>query len=99
MATQQRVNPQQDGRASDQGDTTTGVSLGMIPGEIEVGAVQHTAPPQVEGVVIRVNRDIEDMTYSGGDLPFFRATFNPGRRYRVPVQIATELERIGALWH
>lgn len=98
MATQ-RVNPQQAERSPDQGETTTGTSLGMIPDEIEVGGVEDTAPPMPQAVIVRVNREIEDMTYSSGDLPFFRATFKPGHRYRVPVQIAIELERIGALWH
>ena len=48
--------------------------------------------------VIRVNTDIEEMTYvAGGRRESY--TFVVGNRYRVPVYIAQELENTGKLWH
>jgi hypothetical protein len=80
-------------------------TLGSVLGgqqEIEVGAPEEVIPErirqQMRTVVIRVNSDIEDMSWVGGGNRY-SFTFEAGHSYRVPVQIAIELERIGKVYH
>lgn len=71
-------------------------------GEVEVGAPEEVIPEsirkQIDTVVVRVNEDVEDMSWVGGGRRL-RFTFKQGHVYRVPVPIAIELERIGKVWH
>lgn len=79
--------------------TLSSVLDGNLP-EVEVDAVTE-APQQHKGVptvVIRVNDNIEDMSYVAGGRAE-RYTFEQGNRYRVPVYIAAELEGLGKIWH
>jgi hypothetical protein len=46
-------------------------------------------------VVVRVNEDIEDMTYGYGNTYSMKA----GGQYRVPKAVADHLERKGLVWH
>ena len=55
-------------------------------------------PEPIRTVVIRVNQDIEDMSWVG-DGRRENYTFQAGGRYRVPTYIAIELERLGKVWH
>jgi hypothetical protein len=74
--------------------------LGGTP-EIEVDAVTETRKPNPSGppmVVIRVNEDIEEMSYLAGGRRE-RYEFTAGHRYKVPVYIAQELEAQGRVWH
>lgn len=48
-----------------------------------------------EIVVIRVNEDIDDMTYGYGNT----YTMQAGGQYRVPKKVADHLERLGLVWH
>jgi hypothetical protein len=71
-------------------------------GEIEVGAPKDVVPPQLRNdgtVVVRVNSNVEDMSYVGGGRRFGPYNFESGHEYRVPVIIAMELERNGHIWH
>lgn len=72
-------------------------------GEIEIDGVTPQVPrpqgpePQPT-VIIRVNQDIEQMTWAaGGRIEEYN--FTDGHRYQVPVYIAQELENLGKLWH
>lgn len=98
---QKRVSPSVDARDEDEGSITTMTDVdGSLP-EVVVGEVQDTQPQRPNGppmAVIRVNTDIEEMTYvAGGRRESY--TFVVGNRYRVPVYIAQELENTGKLWH
>lgn len=95
-----RVKPQNDVRdAASEGEVTLMSDLmgGKLP-EIEVDPVISTKRPGVQSVVIRVNQDIEDMSYVASGRTE-RYTFQTGNRYRVPVYIARELEALGKIWH
>jgi hypothetical protein len=46
-------------------------------------------------VVIRVNEDIEDMTFGVGNNYSFKA----GQKYKVPKNVADHLEEKGYVWH
>jgi hypothetical protein len=70
---------------------------GSIP-EIEVDPVQSRRLAGVQTVIIRVNQDVEDMSYVAGGRTE-RYTFETGNRYRVPVYIARELDALGKIWH
>jgi hypothetical protein len=45
-------------------------------------------------VVIRTITDIKDMTYGVGN----HYTFDAGKKYRVPVELAAYLEQLGYIW-
>jgi hypothetical protein len=100
-----RVNPQADTRNVEvEGEIGTLDSvMDATPAlaEVEVDSVVDTTRPQQSGpplVVVRLNRDIEEMSWvAGGGRESY--TFTSGNRYRVPVYIAHELEALGALWH
>lgn len=100
MPAQKRVNPSNENRNDDlEGRVTVMNDLMGGMNEIEVDSIQSNPQPQgVPTVVIRVNEDIEDMSYvSGGRRESY--TFETGNRYRVPVYIANELEVLGKIWH
>lgn len=101
MPNEKRVNPQNDTRNEDiEGGVTVMSDLlgGKLP-EIEVDRVQTTNVKKgVQMVIIRVNQDVEDMSYVAGGRTE-RYTFQTGNRYRVPVYIARELEALGKIWH
>lgn len=74
--------------------------------EVVVGEPEDVVPPEVRrrqsrqdsSVIIRVNEDIEDMSYvAGGRRESY--TFEAGKQYRVPRHIAVELENNGKIWH
>lgn len=46
-------------------------------------------------VVIRVNEDIEEMTYGYGNTYDMKA----GGQYQVPKEVAAHLESLGLVWH
>ena len=99
--TDKRVKPQNDTRdEATEGVVTTMSDIlgGKLP-EVEVDPIQER--PTQSGVpmaIIRVNQDIEDMSYVAGGRAE-RYTFQTGNRYRVPVYIARELEALGKIWH
>ena len=100
MPAQKRVNPSNDTRNEEVegGVTTMNDLMGGIP-EVEVDAVRENTQTQgVPTVVIRVNDNIEDMSYVAGGRRE-RYTFETGNQYRVPVYIANELESLGKIWH
>ena len=74
--------------------------------EVQVGEPEDVVPPQVQArnqrdrdtVVIRVNESIEDMSYVAGGVRQ-SYTFEQGKQYRVPVDVAWELEHNGKIWH
>lgn len=45
--------------------------------------------------VIRVNSDIDEMTFGAGNL----FTFKEGQQYRVSAELANYLEELGRVWH
>ena len=100
IAKQKTVDPQV-AEDPDEPAVSTLEALGIQPQEVVVGteAVPTQAPVRVPTVNIRVNRDIENMSHVG----YFGAehyTFEQGHEYsNVPIYIALELERIGAVWH
>jgi len=71
-------------------------------GEIVVGAPEDVVPDALKGdlntVTIRVNETIEDMSIVAGGRRF-SARFDTDRYYKVPVDVAIELERIGKVFH
>lgn len=93
------VNPQVEVTEDDKDRIGTLGSVLSTP-EIEVGTVEEVAPaPQgAKTVVVRLNDNIEDMSYVAGGVRR-TYTFEAGHQYRVPVQVAVELERIGKVWH
>lgn len=75
-------------------------NLGFIPREITVDAVTPTAVPMGAPTRdIRVNEDIENMTITAGGRPPRIYSFQAGHMYRVPIDVAAELDAIGKLWH
>lgn len=73
--------------------------------EMTVGEPEDIVPEQIKRqqngprmIVIRVNENIEDMSYVAGGVRQ-NYTFEQGKQYRVPVEIAVELERNGKVWH
>jgi hypothetical protein len=97
---QKRVNPSNDTRDEqlEGGVTVMNDLMGGIP-EVEVDAVRENSHTLgVPTVVIRVNDNIEDMSYVAGGRRE-RYTFETGNQYRVPVYIANELESLGKIWH
>ena len=100
MPAQKRVNPSNETRNEEVegGVTTMNDLMGGIP-EVEVDAVQESPHHQgVPTVVVRVNDNIEDMSYVAEGRKE-RYTFETGNQYRVPVYIANELEGLGKIWH
>ena len=63
-----------------------------IVDEVEDLGVQTNEAAMVE---IRVNEDIDSMTYGYGNT----YTMQAGARYRVPKAVADHLERKGLVWH
>lgn len=104
MPTEERVNPQVASRDVEvDGGVTTMADLSMAPKlpEVEVDQITERKPAQHKGVpmvVIRVNEDIEEMSWVAAGRSE-RYNFQAGHRYRVPVYIAQELENLGKLWH
>ena len=100
MATRTKtVNPQVDATEEDKDRIGTLDSVLSTP-EIEVGAIEEVAPARQGDrmVVVRLNENIEDMSVvAGGNKRNY--TFEAGKQYRVPVDVAIELERIGKVWH
>lgn len=69
------------------------VSPTVIVDEVEdLGGVETAESAQVE---IRVNEDIDEMTYGYGNT----YTMKAGGRYRVPREVADHLEGLGLVWH
>lgn len=106
MPAPKKVNPSQATRdVETDGEIATLNSVsapqGPVLPEVEVDRVEDLTPPTPTGdrmVVIRVNQDIEDMSYvASGRVE--RYTFEAGNRYRVPVHVARELEALGKIWH
>lgn len=105
MPTEERVNPQVEVRDVEiDGGVTTMADLSMAPKlpEVEVDQITDTKRPAksagTQMVVIRVNQDIEEMSWVASGRSE-RYNFQAGHRYRVPVYIARELENLGKLWH
>jgi hypothetical protein len=99
MATKPKTaNPQVEITDEDKDRIGTLDSVMAAP-EIEVGAVEQPPVPRgAKTVVIRVNDNIEDMSLVDGR-GRSNYTFEAGHQYRVPVDVALELERIGKVWH
>lgn len=100
MATKPKtVNPQVEATEDDKDRIGTLDSI-MAQPEIEVGTVENVAPvaPGSKTVVVRLNDNIEEMSYVARGVRR-RYTFEAGKQYRVPVDVAIELERIGKVWH
>lgn len=58
--------------------------------------VEEVGPSIAENtVVIRVNADIEDMTFGAGN--FY--TFKTGQKYKVTKALADYLDELGYVWH
>lgn len=101
------VNPQYEERLPEHGEMTTPSDLGFVPKqreEIEVDQVLTQSPSHRSGVqrppmvTIRVNCEIEQMTYAHqGRMESY--SFQEGHRYQVPFYIADELEALGKIWH
>lgn len=98
----ERVAVQEASTAADKERIATMASM-LGENVIEVGAPLDVVPQHIQQqsrmVVVRIGSEgIEDMSYnSGGHRQRF--TFEAGHEYRVPVEIAAELERIGKVWH
>ncbi len=102
MATTKRVPAGQEARdeAQEGGIGTLDQVLGGGLPEVEIDpvVVQPQAPQGVRMVTVRVNQDIEEMSWvAGGHRETYE--FQTGHQYRVPVYIARELEALGKLWH
>jgi hypothetical protein len=98
-----RVNPQNEERNEEvEGGVATlsSVTAGPAVPEVEVDPIVAEAPQQsgVRTVVIRVNDNVEEMSYIANGRKE-RYTFEAGNRYRVPIYIAAELEGLGKIWH
>jgi hypothetical protein len=83
--------------------TLNQVLTGPVLPEVEVDKVTDLEPRGVNPnqrrmVQIRVNEDIENMSYVASN-QVERYTFEAGHRYSVPVEIARELESLGKIWH
>ena len=95
-----RVDVQDVDEADPERIGTLGSVLGG--GEIEVGAPEEIVPEQLRNRVrmikVRVNEDVEDMSYVGGGRRE-NYSFKAGHEYMVPWYIANELERNGRVWH
>jgi hypothetical protein len=97
VAAPQEVNPQQDERSEDQGVMTSYQDL-VSPPQVTVDSVTPQGPQAPDMAVIRVNDNIEEMTYSA-DGHTEKYEFLVDHRYRVPTYIAQELENVGKLYH
>ena len=79
---------------------TTAADLGFDVPQVVVDDVVETANagPDQRTVIIRVNENIDQMSVVD---KFGRReyTFEAGHRYRVPLDVAMELEAIGKIWH
>lgn len=82
------------------GKVTTAADLGFNVPQVIVDEVVETAKagPDRRTVVIRVNETVDQMSIVD---KFGRReyTFEAGHRYRVPLDVAMELEAIGKIWH
>lgn len=98
------VNPQEEIQEGDEDRIGTLKNV-LQQGEMTVGEPEDVVPPQMRQkqgndrmVVVRINESIEDMSYvAGGRRQSY--TFEQGKQYRVPIEIARELERNGKVWH
>lgn len=103
---EKRVNPQQETRnVETDGEIGTlgAVLTGPVLPEVEVDKLTDLEPKGVNPeprrmVQIRVNEDIENMSYVAAN-QIERYTFEAGHRYNVPIEIAQELESLGKIWH
>lgn len=104
MPAPKRVSPQNEARNEEvEGEVATLSSVTAEPviQEVEVDPIISDAPKKSNGVptvVIRVNENIEEMSYVANGRKE-RYTFESGNRYRVPIYIAAELEGLGKIWH
>lgn len=104
MPAPKTVKPQNEARNEEvEGGIATLASVTAEPviQEVEVDPVIAEAPQTQSGVptvVIRLNENIEEMSYVA-DGRKERYTFEAGNRYRVPIYIAAELEGLGKVWH
>lgn len=65
----------------------------VVLDEVEdLGGVKTAKTPEV---VIRVNEDIDEMTYGYGNT----YTMKAGGKYKVPREVADHLESLGLVWH
>lgn len=86
------------------GDENRIGTLGSVLGgqEVVVGEPEDVMPEHMRAtmdlVTVRVNEEIENMSIVAGGQRF-SAHFEPGHVYRVPPQVAIELERIGKVYH
>ena len=63
---------------------------------VVVDSVEEIAPTLTENtVLIRVNEDLEDVTFGVGN----HYTFKMGQKYKVPKNLADHLEEKGYIWH
>lgn len=102
MPAPKTVKPQNDERNEELeggiGTLSNVMAEPLLP-EVEVDSIKEDTQTQgVPTVVIRVNENVEEMSYVAGGRKE-RYTFEAGNRYRVPVYIANELEAIGKVWH
>ena len=100
MATKPKtVSPQVEATDEDKDRIGTLDSIMAAP-EIEVGAIEEVAPARqgARMVVVRLNENVEEMSLVAGGRKN-KYTFEAGHQYRVPVEVAIELERIGKVWH
>ena len=106
MAATQRVKVQEDPTPE---DATRVGTLNQVMGGADQVVVDGVQDPRVEGtalktpprqrmVEIRVTEDIEEMSYISGGVRG-RFTFTAGNRYKVPLEVALELETLGKVWH
>lgn len=99
MAPEKTVNPSVGTRNVElEGEVGT-LSQVFSPAEVEVDEVIVQSPAPKERLVeIRVNEDIDQMSHvAGGRREVY--SFEVGRKYKVPVYIALELEALGKVWH
>lgn len=75
-------------------------NMGFVTREVTVDSVTPTAiPVGARTMDIRVNEDIENMSITSGGRPPRIYSFQRGHMYRVPLDVAAELDSIGKLWH
>jgi len=108
MAATQRVKVQEEATPAEVADRIGTLNNVMGGGDQVIvdgvqdpraeGSVAKTGPQPPRMVEIRVTEDIEEMSYISGGVRG-RFTFKQGNRYRVPLEVALELETLGKVWH
>lgn len=100
--TPETVDVQETPQPGDENRIGTLSSVLGSPQEVIVGEPEDVMPEHLRNtmdlVTVRVNEEIENMSLVAGGQRF-SAHFEPGHVYRVPPQVAIELERIGKVWH